>query len=404
MDLMTLALTLDFVLVAGLLLQAVVGWRRGFLASVLGVVGLIAGGWLALFGLPLVMAPSAAVRDNPLVRSIVLVIGVGLVAVIGYSVLSDVGHRIMAKRGAVASRWNSALGAVVSAGMATVLLGLASIALYPMAPSSWRAMMDESRVVSTLSDRMPPVVVEGAARATESLYQAGFPRVFGDPGAEPDLPAERPDGSTTGTDQVRAAAGSVVKVNSSMPSCNAAGTGSGWVVAPQRIVTNAHVVAGADAVSVQVGGTGQRLRATVVAFDPARDLAILAVPRLQAPALHRSGPLSPGDSAVVAGFPRGGPYRTEPARIRGTVDAAGTDIYDQRPVQREIYSIYSAVYPGNSGGPLLTPDGRVAGTVFARSSVSPDTGFVLTDANGNDLLDRAPRLTQAVSTQSCASA
>lgn len=404
MDFVNLALALDIILIVGLLLQATVGWHRGFLASVLGVVGLIAGGALALWGIPQVMAPSATVRENPLARSVVLLFGVTLVAIIGYSVLSDVGHRIMARRGTAVGRWNSALGAVVSAAMAAVLLGLASIALYPMAPSSWRAMMDESRVVSTLSDRMPPAVVEGAARATESLYEAGFPRVFGDPGSEPDLPTERPDGTAAETPQVQAAAASIVKVNASMPSCYAAGTGSGWVVAPQRIVTNAHVVAGADAVSVQVGGTGQRFRATVVAFDPATDLAILAVPRLQAPPLALSDRLAPGDSAVVAGFPRGGPYRTEPARIRGTVDAAGTDIYDRRPVQREIYSIFGSVYPGNSGGPLLTPDGRVAGTVFARSAASPDTGFVITNADAEALLARAPGLSEAVNTQGCAAA
>lgn len=397
------ALILDIVLLVVLLLQAIAGWHRGFLASALGVAGLVAGAWLALWGLPQLMAPSEAIRGNPLLRSVVMLFGVLLIASIGYAVLSDTGRRIMAgRRDGVLGVGDRLIGSVMSTVMAAIIIGLASLALYPMAPATWRVVMDDSKGVAILSDRMPDQVIGWAARTTQELYAAGFPRVFGDPGQEPSLPAESPDGSVTAAPGVRRAADSVIKVHSTMISCNAAGTGSGWVVAPRRVVTNAHVVAGASNVRVQVGGTGARLPATVVAFDPSTDLAVLSVPDLRAPALERGGPLSPGDSAVVAGFPLGGPYRTEPARIRGLVDATGTDIYDRSPAQREIYSIYSNVNHGNSGGPLLTPEGRVAGTVFAKSANSPDTGFVITDAGADSLLDRAPGLTAPVSTQSCA--
>lgn len=403
MVVVTGALILDLVLLGILLMQAIAGWQRGFLASVLGVVGLIAGGWVAIWGLPQLMAPTETFRNNAIVRSIVMLVGVFLLATIGYGLLSDLGRRVMAgQRRGLIGRGDSLLGSLLSAAVAAVLLGVASLALYPVAPASWRGVMDESKVISALSDNTPPAVVDLAARATGELYDAGFPRVFGDPGAEPDLPAQAPDGAVTDSAGVRAAAAGIVKVNSSMLSCNAAGTGSGWVVAPQRVVTNAHVVAGASDVTVQVGGTGARLRADVVAFDPELDLAILAVPRLQARPLERSGALSRGDSAVVAGFPRGGPYRTEPARVRGTLAATGTDIYDRQPVQREIYSVYARVIPGNSGGPLLTTGGEVAGTVFARSANSNDTGFVITDRGSRQLLDRAAGLSTAVGTGSCA--
>lgn len=402
MGLVTGAVVLDVILLGVLLLQALVGWRRGFVASVLGVIGLIGGGWLAMWGLPQIMAPTTAGGDA-LIRSVVMLFGVLLVATLGYAILSDAGRRMMAQhREAALGRFDSLLGGLLSAGMAGVLIAVASLALYPVAPASWRAVMDDSRVVSALSDHTPDAVVDWTAQATEELYDAGFPRVFGDPSAEPDLPAEAPDGGVADSPGVSAAADSVVKINARLTQCSAAGTGSGWVVAPERIVTNAHVVAGSDHVTVQVGGTGRRLDATVVGFDPGRDLAVLAVPRLRAAPLERADALSPGDSAVVAGFPRGGPYRTEPARIRGTLAATGSDIYDRRPVQREIYSVYAHVSPGNSGGPLLTPEGRVAGTVFARSGLSGDTGFVITDRESGGLLDRAPALTQAVDTETCA--
>ena len=400
---MTGALVLDIILLGVLLLQAIAGWRRGLLASVLGVIGLIAGGWVALWGLPQLMAPVDTFRNSAIARSVVMLVGVLFLASLGYGLLSDVGRRMMAsRRRGVVGRGDSFLGAVVSAVMAGVLVSLASLALYPVAPASWQEAMDESTVVSTLSNYTPPAVVDFAVRATGELYDAGFPRVFGDPGAEPDLPAETPDGSVTDSAGVRAAAASIVKVNSAMIRCNAAGTGSGWVIAPQRIVTNAHVVAGADAVSVQVGGTGARMSAEVVAFDPELDLAVLAVPRLRAEPLTLSDPLDAGDSAVVAGFPRGGPYRTEPARVRGTLTAAGQDIYDQSLVRREIYSVFASVVPGNSGGPLLTTEGHVAGTVFARSANSVDTGFVITNAGAASVLDNAASLSAAVGTGPCA--
>lgn len=403
MDPVTGALILDILLAIVLVIQAIAGWKRGLLASVLGVLGLIGGVWLTLMALPPLMAPSDAIRQNPVLRSVVVLFAVVLIGIIGYGVMSDIGRRIMAeRREQLIGLGDRLFGGAISAVMAALIIGLASLALYPLAPGSWRALMDDSKIVSTVSERVPRPVLDWTARTTQQLYEAGFPRVFGNPGAEPSLPAESPDSGATGSPGVREAAGSVVKIHSTMFSCSAAGTGSGWVVAPQRIVTNAHVVAGADSVRIQVGGTGRRLEATVVAFDPKLDMAILAVPDLQAPPLRRTGPLVPGASAVVAGFPLGGGYRTEPARIRGTVDAAGADIYDREPVMREIYSIYSNVNHGNSGGPLLTTDGEVAGTVFAKSAVSPDTGYVITDTAADALLDRAPDLTRPVSTQTCA--
>ncbi|MDO5500216.1 MAG: MarP family serine protease [Propionibacteriaceae bacterium] len=400
---MTGALVLDVVLIIVLALQAVAGWKRGFVASVLGVIGLIAGGWIALWGIPTVLAPSPT-SASALTRSVVMLFGVALLAILGYGLMSDLGRRIMAERreGAL-GRGDSFIGAVVSAVMAAVLLGLAALALYPLAPASWRGLMDDSVVVGALSDHTPPSVVEFAARATGELYDAGFPRVFGDPGAEPDLPADSPDGSIADNEAVRQAAASVVKVNSAMPTCNSAGTGSGWVVAPERVVTNAHVVAGSERVTIQVRGLGMRQRAEVVAFDPQLDLAVLAVPGLRAAPLERAGAaLAAGDSAVVAGFPRGGPYRTEAARVRGRLAATGTDIYDRQAVQREVYSVYARVVPGNSGGPLLTADGRVAGTVFARSATSPDTGFVITDDGADEILDNARSVSSPVGTGTCA--
>jgi S1-C subfamily serine protease len=113
-------------------------------------------------------------------------------------------------------------------------------------------------------------------------------------------------------------------------------------------------------------------------FDPDTDVAVLSVPGLDAPALDFADDATTGDSAVVSGFPGGGPLDLEPARVGSRLRANGQDIYGESVVQRDIYSVRSLVRSGNSGGPLLTPDGEVYGVVFARSVTNTGTGYVLT--------------------------
>ena len=129
---------------------------------------------------------------------------------------------------------------------------------------------------------------------------------------------------------------------------------------------------------MRVEGTGRSYDSRVVVFDPRRDLAVLDVRGLRAPALREGDQLGRGDGAVVAGFPLDGPYRLDPARVRTVLSARGSDIYGAPGTVREVYSLYARVEPGNSGGPLLSRDGRVVGIVFAKSLDDASTGYALT--------------------------
>ena len=162
------------------------------------------------------------------------------------------------------------------------------------------------------------------------------------------------------------------------------------MLAPERVVTNAHVVAGVPDPTVQVLGEGEELEATVVVFDSDRDLAVLDVPGLTAPALAQGTELGRSDPAMVLGFPLGGPFTTSPARVRQVLDARGQDIYGRGGVTREVYSLYAQVRPGNSGGPVVNPAGALVGVVFATSLDDPNTGYALT------LDEAAPVLTAGV--------
>jgi S1-C subfamily serine protease len=254
-----------------------------------------------------------------------------------------------------------------------------------------------SRIVQALDGVAPVPSTVALGALDDALGAAGFPEVFS--GNETIHPIQAPDQNIPAA--VQAKSDSVVKVLSNAPRCGTESTGSGWIAAPGRVVTNAHVVAGASAVAVQVRGTGSPLAGRIVAYDPERDLAVLDVPALNEAPLALGGTLGAGDSAVVAGYPGGGAYTLGGARVRQVVDATGKDIYQQQTVTREIYSLRATVRPGNSGGPLFDTSGSVVGVVFARSTTDGDTGYALTLTEVRPVL-AAAQAGSTVSAGSCA--
>jgi S1-C subfamily serine protease len=153
--------------------------------------------------------------------------------------------------------------------------------------------------------------------------------------------------------------------------------------------------------TLRIHGTGRSYTGQVVIFDDKRDLAVLAVPGLPAQPLRQGPDLARGDSGVVAGFPLDGPYRLDAARVREVVDARGSDIYGRPGTSREVYSLFAQVRPGNSGGPLLSTDGRVVGVVFAKSLDDDQTGYALTMAEAQPVLDAATNASTPVDTGAC---
>ncbi|MGQ0468212.1 MAG: trypsin-like peptidase domain-containing protein, partial [Sporichthyaceae bacterium] len=165
--------------------------------------------------------------------------------------------------------------------------------------------------------------------------------------------------------------------------------------------TNAHVVAGVTEPTVSVGGTARKLPGRVVHFDFRRDIAVIYVPELDAPALKFDYTGERRDNAVVAGFPLNGPYHLEKARIREEINARGADIYNSGTVDRKVFSIFSEIEPGNSGGPLLSANGDVYGLIFAKSVESADTGYALTAEEVRPVAQAARTATAPVSTRDC---
>jgi S1-C subfamily serine protease len=213
---------------------------------------------------------------------------------------------------------------------------------------------------------------------------------------------DTPNANLANNPVVAATKSSVVTIRALAPSCQTELEGSGFVVSDHTVMSNAHVVAGSNSVTVQ-DTDGNSHDATVVSYDPAVDIAILDVPGLPAPPLaFANAPAATGTDALVMGFPDAGPFEATPARIREVVELDGPDIYRTTTVTRQVYTISGTVRQGDSGGPLLDLNGRVLGVVFAEAVDHPDTGFVMTAEQVSRELPNIGNTT-AVATGSCIS-
>lgn len=397
---MSAGTVLDVLLVVVLVGYAISGLRQGLVVGVLSLAGFIGGAVLGMVVVPEVVA------DWPpgLARTATVLAGVLALAWVLQLLGVVVGRRVRAGVTWRPARvLDSALGAVSAVVAVGLVIWLVAGALRASPVPALARGIASSKVVTTIDSVVPPRTGRLFAGFRGVVEGQAFPRVFAGMAPELILPVDPPD--TSVADPVAAAAADgIVKVTGVADECSRGQEGTGWVVAPERVVTNAHVVAGVDSPDVQVGGQGPHLAGRVVLFDPDRDLAVIAVPELDAPALPVGQDLGRGDSAVVAGFPLDGPYRSEAARVRQVLDARGEDIYGDPGVVRTVYSLFTRVEPGNSGGPLLDAQGNVVGVVFARSLDDATTGYALTLEESAPVLQRTPAAADRVDTGPCSAA
>lgn len=390
---------IDVVLLLIMLGYAVSGFRQGLLVGALSLGGFVGGAVLAMF-----VAPALVARVAPgAQRSIVVLLAVILTAWVGQFVGALLGGRLReaVPQGPIAFA-DHLVGAVAGlVAVALVLWFVAGAVRGGPSPVLSRTVAS-SKVIQAIDKLVPGQLVGVAETFREAVGATTFPRVFAGVGPEDIRPIGNPDQSLLATAAITKAKRSVVKITGEATSCGRGQEGSGTVVAPQRVVTNAHVVAGVTNPKVQVGGTGRHYSASVVAFDPRRDLAILAVPGLRTAPLSLGDDLGRGDSAVVAGFPNDGPFRASAARVRQVIRASGEDIYGRPGAVREVYSLFVTVEPGNSGGPVLDPKGQMVGVVFARSLDDKATGYALTRDEVQSTLLTGETKTSKVSTGECA--
>ncbi len=390
---------LDLILVVLVVAFAVAGYRQGFIIGVLSFAGFIGGGAIgALIGPSI----ARALVDGLAQQALVAIIVVFVVAMVGQLLASGLG---VAMRSRVTWRpatvVDSIGGAVVSVISVLLIAWLIATAV-AYAPFPLISRQVNSSAVLRGVDRIMPQSVSLMFGDFRSLLARGpYTQVFGALGAEGALRVAAPDPAVLQSAGLTSARPSIVKIEGTAPSCARRIEGSGFVVARHRVLTNAHVVAGVKPSPEVITTHGRTLHARVVLYDPLRDVAVLYVPGLHARPLSFTGPAQSGENAIVAGYPLNRSFTANAARIGGTEAARSPDIYQNTQVTREIYSIKAQVRPGNSGGPLLAPDGQVYGVVFAAAVSVKDTGYALTANEVKADVQAAKNKVAPVSTQGC---
>ena len=390
---------LDVALVLAAALFAVSGYRQGFVVGVLSFVGFLGGGVLGAH-----VAPDVA-RLDALAALPRPVVGLGVVFVaasLGQLVATVVGAALRERLTWRSARLVDAVaGAGVSAAGVLLVAWLVGTALASSSFPVLAAQVRRSVVLEAVDAVVPPVGERLFAGFRRLLDDRGFPQVFGEGLAPTRVPAvDPPDPALARSRAVQQVRDEVLKITGVASGCSRRIEGTGFVFARERVMTNAHVVAGVRRPRVEAPG-GRRLAADVVLYDPGRDLAVLHVPGLRLSPLAFGGRAGSGDDAVVVGYPHDGPFRADAARISGVQRARGPDIYQERTVVREVYALRGRVKPGNSGGPLVAPTGQVLGVIFAAAADRPEIGYALTAQEVAPVAREGARATAPVSTRDC---
>ncbi|ADD40778.1 MarP family serine protease [Stackebrandtia nassauensis] len=389
----------DIVIVLLALLFAINGYRQGFIIGALGFAGFFGGALIGVQIAPLLVEVSEA----PAARVLIALLVVFGIAMLGQWGGSALGVRLRKRvKNDNAKRFDEFGGALVS--MVAVLL-VAWVVAAPLASSGMpglAAAVRNSAIVRTIDENMPGPAQNVYNALRSAVNTNGFPEVFSglDPSDSP--PVDPPDPELANSKVVRDAEASVLRVSGDAPQCDRHIEGSSFVYDADRdlVLTNAHVVAGTE--SVSVAGADGDVEARVVVFDDRRDLAVLYAPGLNAPELDTLDEAAEsGADTIVLGYPQGGPYTATASRVREHREVTGPDIYDSGEVTREVYSLRSQVRSGNSGGPLISADGDVYGVIFAAAVDDPDTGYAVTMDEARPIMEEGQTTTESVSTKGC---
>jgi len=363
---------LDWALLALVLAYAVSGYWQGFISGAFATTGLLLGGLLGVW-----LAPHLLGEASPaLWVSLAALFVVLACASVGQALLQYAGTHLRDRIRWQPVRALDAVGGAVLSMVAVLVVSWALGVAVTGARLPWvSAEVNTSEVLKKVDSVMPMEATQVLQSFNDVVGSSFFPRYLEPFATERINRVGPPSGRITGDADVRRAQLSVIKLRGEN-SCNRGVEGSGFLYAPHRVMTNAHVVAGIDRPVVVVGD--QQLPATVVYYDPDTDVAVLAVDGVDRPYLRFDGSARTGEATAVLGYPQDGPYDVQAARIRQEQRLRSPDIYDTGTVVREVYSIRGLVRPGNSGGPLVSRSGRVLGVVFAASVTDRDTGYALT--------------------------
>jgi S1-C subfamily serine protease len=386
---------LDWCLVVLALAYALSGYWQGFITGACATAGLLLGGLVGFWLAPVLLgdaAPSLWVSLGALFVVLVM-------ASLGQAVLQYVGTRVRARITWQPIRAVDAVGGAVLSVFAVLLVawGL-GVAISGSQIPGISPQVRESKVLIRVNDVMP-IQAQQALRSFDKVVGSAFPRYLEPFAPERIARVPQADQRVLRDPDIRDAARSVYKIRSNNR-CGSGVEGTGFLYAPTKLMTNAHVVAGVTEPMVQVGE--QSVRGTVVYYNPDVDIAVIDVPGLDGPTIRFDRGGKEGQQGAALGFPQDGPFDAQPVRIRSEQRLRSPDIYGNGTVTRNVFALRGVIRPGNSGGPVVSTQGRVLGVVFAASVSDSDTGYALTADQVGQAAATGLRSAEKVSSGNCA--
>jgi S1-C subfamily serine protease len=363
---------LDWCLVALVGIYALSGYWQGFITGAAATAGLLLGGVLGIWVAPLALGDAAPSLWVSLGALFIVILSASL----GQAVFQWFGARLRDRITWQPVRALDAVGGSALSAVAVLLVAWAlGVAVSGTRIGAITPLVRDSAILARVDQTLPPDSGKVLATFNNVVGTTFFPRYL-EPFAPERIVAVKPGDPRMLTDpDVMAAEASVVKVRGAN-GCGSGVEGTGFFYAPGRLMTNAHVVAGVTRPEVEVGGSS--VVASVVLYDADLDIAVLSVPDVGVPQLAFDTEVEPRDPIAVLGYPEDGPYDVQSGRIRAEQRLRSPDIYGDGTVIRQVYSLRALIRPGNSGGPIVTSAGEVAGLVFAASVSDRDTGYALT--------------------------
>lgn len=392
------ALIIDLALVVLFAAALAGGWRQGAFSAGFAAVGVTAGLVVGLGSAGLLMRVSESTNMRVLLLLATVVLFVGAGNIVGATVGSALREGLRSK---ATLRWDSLVGSLLQLLMAVVVMWLVAVPVAANVGGPFGSAIRSSRVLGAIDSAVPDWGNKLPTHIARLIDVTGLPPLvspFQGDGAE----VEEPDPSIVNQEVVEAVRPSVVHVLGDAESCRRRLSGSGFVSAPDYVVTNAHVVAGTE--TVQLDTVLGLKQASVVLYDPEVDIAVLHVPDLGLEPLRKApGAARSGDSAMVMGFPGNGPFTVSPVRVRERLNISGPDIYATGRTEREAFTLRGSIRQGNSGGPLISGAGEVLGVVFGTAVDGSDTGYALTIPQMEEVVGDYVGLTKQVDTKGCVS-
>lgn len=389
---------IDWMLLILVFAYALSGYWQGFVTGAFATAGLLIGGLLGILLTPVVLGDA----EPALWRTLAALFIVILSATLGQAFLQYAGARVRAKITWQPVRAVDAVGGAALSSAAVLLVAwalgvaVAGTRLGPLTPE-----VRNSAILGKVDEILPQQADQVLEAFTDVVSSTHFPNYLDPFAPERIVRVKPPDKEILRDPDVVRAEEGVLKIHGTND-CNKGVEGTGFLYAEDRLMTNAHVVAGVDDPEVLVGNDS--VDADVVYYDEDLDIAVLSLDITGRTPLAMAPPDEPGEpqqSAAILGYPEDGPFNAQAARIRALQRLRSEDIYGDGSVIREVFSLRGLIRPGNSGGPLVDSEGEVIGVIFAASVTDPDTGYALTSKQVAAAADRGIASSSEVSTGGC---